>query len=238
MTEANRTGAPTDTAPISMVCFDMAGTTVDDGTAVMDAFSVAADAVGMSGAERTAAMEYAEQTMGQSKIVVFRAMLGDDEERAQRANGAFEAAYDQIVAEGRVRAMPGATDCFAWCRDHDIAVCLTTGFAPSTRDAILSVLGWEQVPDLVLSPADAGRGRPYPDMVLAAVIRLGIDDVRRVAVVGDTASDLWSGHRAGASIIAGVLSGAHGVNEFATAPHTHIVDSVADLPGVLAGRLG
>ena len=238
MTEVNRTGASGDTAAISMVCFDMAGTTVDDGTAVMDAFSVAADAVSLSGAERTAAMEYAEQTMGQSKIVVFRAMLGDDEERAQQANGAFEAAYDQIVAEGRVRAMPGAADCFAWCRDHDIAVCLTTGFAPSTRDAILSVLGWEQVPDLVLSPADAGRGRPYPDMVLAAVIRLGIDDVRRVAVVGDTASDLWSGHRAGASIIAGVLSGAHGANEFASAPHTHIVDSVADLPGVLAGRLG
>ncbi len=228
--------APKDAAPISMVCFDMAGTTVDDGTAVMDAFAVAADAVGLHGAERSAAMDYAEATMGQSKIVVFRAMLDDDDERAQHANRAFEAAYDQIVAEGRVRAMPGAEECFSWCRRQGIAVCLTTGFAPSTRDAILSLLGWEGAADLVLSPADAGRGRPYPDMVLAAVIRLGIDDVREVAVVGDTSSDLWSGHRAGASVIAGVLSGAHGVDELATAPHTHILDSVAELASVLADR--
>jgi phosphonatase-like hydrolase len=228
MTEPNRTDPP-----ISMVCFDMAGTTVDDGTAVMDAFAVAADAMGLTGAARSTAMDYAIETMGQSKIVVFRAMFDNDEDAAQRANEAFESAYDQIVADGRVKAMPGAEQCFQWCRDHDIKVCLTTGFAPATRNAIVAALRWEHEADLVLSPADAGRGRPYPDMILAAVIGLGIDDVREVAVVGDTASDLWSGRRAGASVIAGVLTGAHGREQFATAPHTHVLDSVADLPGIL-----
>jgi phosphoglycolate phosphatase-like HAD superfamily hydrolase len=67
-------------------------------------------------------------------------------------------------------------------------------------------------------------------MILMAVIRLGIGDVRSVAVAGDTASDLWAGSRAGAGIVAGVLTGAHGRAELEAAPHTHILESVRNLP--------
>ena len=88
-------------------------------------------------------------------------------------------------------------------------------------------------PPVALSPADAGRGRPWPDMILTAVLRLRIDDVAEVAVVGDTASDLVAGTRSGASAVIGVLSGAHSRHELARAPHTHLIDSVADLPGLL-----
>jgi phosphoglycolate phosphatase-like HAD superfamily hydrolase len=70
-------------------------------------------------------------------------------------------------------------------------------------------------------------------MILTAVLRLRIDDVREVAVVGDTANDLLAGTRSGASLVIGVLSGAHSPVELARAPHTHIIDSVADLPALL-----
>jgi phosphoglycolate phosphatase-like HAD superfamily hydrolase len=53
--------------------------------------------------------------------------------------------------------------------------------------------------------------------------------VAEVAVVGDTTSDLVAGTRAGASLVVGVLSGAHTRAELASAPHTHLIDSVADL---------
>ena len=46
-------------------------------------------------------------------------------------------------------------------------------------------------------------------MILTAVLRLRIDDVAEVAVVGDTSSDLLAGTRSGASMVVGVLSGAH-----------------------------
>lgn len=222
----------TDTTHIDLVCLDMAGTTVDDGSAVLDSFAAAADHVELTGTDRDRAMEYVLATMGQSKIEVFRAILGD-EDRARDANHEFERAYDEVVAAGRLTGIVGAEDVFAQCRERGAAVCLTTGFAPATRDAILDHLGWRELVDLVLSPADAGRGRPYPDMILTAVIRLGIDDVRSVAVAGDTSNDLWAGHRAGASIVAGVLTGAHDRAALETAPHTHVLDSVADLPGVL-----
>jgi phosphoglycolate phosphatase-like HAD superfamily hydrolase len=74
-------------------------------------------------------------------------------------------------------------------------------------------------------------------MILTAVIRLGIEDVRQVAVAGDTASDLLSGWRAGAGMVAGVLTGAHGRAEFGAVPHTHILESVADLSGLVLPQL-
>ena len=73
----------------------------------------------------------------------------------------------------------------------------------------MDALGWRTEVDLALSPADVGRGRPAPDLVLGAMARLGVDDPGAVAVVGDTVSDLEAGHAAGAGAVVGVLSGAH-----------------------------
>ena len=74
---------------------------------------------------------------------------------------------------------------------------------PATRDAIIAQLGWGELIDLALSPADAGRGRPWPDLPLTALLRLGGGAVSELAVAGDTASDVESGLRAGAGIVAG-----------------------------------
>jgi phosphonatase-like hydrolase len=217
---------------IALLCADLAGTTVDDGGAVLESFAAALDDVGLHGSDRERAMAHAAASMGQSKIEVFRSIFGA-EAPAEAANAAFERCYADLVERGGVAAMAGASDVFAWCRERGIKVCLTTGFAPPTRDAIIERLGWGDAADLALSPADAGRGRPAPDLVLTAVLRLAIDDVHDVAVVGDTVNDLLSGHRAGASIVAGVLTGAHTREQLASAPHTHLLTSVADLPPIL-----
>ncbi|MGD0393726.1 MAG: phosphonatase-like hydrolase [Acidimicrobiales bacterium] len=220
--------------PIRLVALDMAGTTVADAGAVEEAFQHALDAVGLTaGRLRGDPREYIRRTMGQSKITVFTELLDGDRHRAEQANSAFEDAFDGAVDRGEVWAIPGAESCLTTLRDAGMRLCLTTGFSPATRDRIVAALGWEGLVDLVLSPADAGRGRPWPDMVLTAVLRLRIDDVAEVAVVGDTSSDLLAGARAGASMVIGVLSGAHSRSELARAPHTHLIDSVADLPDLL-----
>jgi phosphoglycolate phosphatase len=223
--------------PIRMVALDMAGTTVADSGAVEEAFQRALDSVGLTAGElRADPQEYVRRTMGQSKITVFTELLGGDRHRADQANSAFEAAFDQAVDRGEVAAIPGAESAMGVLRDAGMRICLTTGFSPATRDRIISTLGWEGSVDLALSPADAGRGRPWPDMILAAVLQLRIDDVAEVAVVGDTSSDLLAGTRSGASLVIGVLSGAHSRTELALAPHTHVIDSVADLPELLLHR--
>src|ERR1700733_2734631 len=157
----------------------MAGTTIRDGNAVMAAFAAAIASRNLRAREFNGAMRYARATMGQSKIEVFRHILGD-EDAAQAANAAFEKHYAGAVAAGEISPMPGAVDLFAACRAAGTRVCLSTGFAPVTRDAIIDTLGWGSLVDLVLSPADAGRGRPWPDMPLTALLRLGGGAVQRL----------------------------------------------------------
>jgi phosphoglycolate phosphatase len=181
-----------------------------------------------------AAMDHVRRTMGQPKIDVFRSLLGD-EGRARRASAAFDRVLSAAVAAGEVEALPGAVEVLGALRGDGIKVCLTTGFSAAVRDAIIDHLGWGPLVDLALAPSDAGRGRPWPDMILTAVLRLGVDAVQEVAVAGDTVSDLEAGTRAGASVVAGVLGGAHDRATLAAAPHTHLLDDITALPAVVAG---
>jgi phosphonatase-like hydrolase len=213
---------------IRLAMLDMAGTTVSDDGVVERAF---VEAMGARATET--ALDYVRTTMGQSKITVFRVLCDGDESEARAANRRFEQAYDAAVGRGEVAPIPGAEDVLAGLRAAGTKVCLTTGFSASTRDRILDTLGWRGTVDLALSPGEAGRGRPFPDMILTAVLRLEVDDVREVAVAGDTASDLIAGTRAGAGVVAGVLTGAHGRAELERAPHTHIIGSIADFPAIL-----
>jgi phosphoglycolate phosphatase len=142
----------------SVLCLDMAGTTVRDDNTVMEAFASAMASQDLPVAEFNSGMKYARATMGQSKIEVFRHILGT-ENAAQEANAAFEEHYAGAVRDGGISPMPGAEELFTACRAAGIKVCLSTGFAPVTQDAILTALGWSSLVDLYLSPADAGPGR-------------------------------------------------------------------------------
>jgi len=214
----------------TVACLDMAGTTVADDGSVMAAFGAAAAQFGLvPGAPGyDEAIAFVQDTMGQSKIEVFRQLLGS-EERAQRANQAFEEAYAESVRAGLVAPLPGAVETITALRAAGIKVCLATGFSPVTRDALLDALAWRPLIDLALSPADVGRGRPWPDLPLTALLRLGGGAVSELVVVGDTPSDVESGLRAGAGLVVGVTSGAASAESLAAAGAPHVIDSVGGL---------
>ncbi|KOU01317.1 phosphonatase-like hydrolase [Streptomyces californicus] len=228
---------PTTAHPFGLVVLDMAGTTVADGGLVEQAFSAAARRLGVQPGsdEHARQLAYVRDTMGESKISVFRHLFGD-EDRAQQANTAFEEAYGELVDAGRIAPVPGTREAVERLTAEGRTVVLTTGFARPTQDAILTALGWQDLVPLTLCPADAGgRGRPYPDMVLAAFLRTAaVDDVRRIAVAGDTSYDMLSGVRSGAGIVAGVLTGAHDEEQLTRHGATHVLRSVADLPDLIA----
>jgi phosphoglycolate phosphatase len=219
---------------ITVACLDMAGTTVADEGSVLAAFEAAMAQAGIvpGGPGYAEADEIVRATMGQSKIEVFRRILGD-EDRAHRANSAFEDAYGEAVRAGQVRPLPGAVETITALRAAGIRVCLATGFAPVTRDALLDALGWRQLIDLALSPADAGRGRPWPDLPLTALLRLHGGSVSELLVAGDTPSDVESGLRAGAGLVAGVTSGASSAEDLLAAGAPHVLDSVTGLISLL-----
>ncbi|MEZ0095853.1 phosphonatase-like hydrolase [Streptacidiphilus sp. EB129] len=223
----------------SLVVLDMAGTTVADDGLVERAFEAAAAELGVpaGGAEHQGMLDYVRTTMGESKISVFRHLFAS-EEQAQQANQAFEKAYAELVDQGHCAPLPGAEDTIRQLRASGLTVVLTTGFSGPTQQRILDALGWQGLVDLALCPADAGgRGRPYPDLALAALLRTGgADDVRAMAVVGDTGYDMLCGVRSGAGVVAGVLTGAHDADRLWADGATDVLASVADLPALLASR--
>jgi phosphoglycolate phosphatase len=213
---------------ITVACLDMAGTTVADDGTVMEAFTAAITEQNLPEAAYRQAMTDVRSSMGQSKIEVFRRILGD-EASARKANEAFEDHYAAAVRRGAISAVPGAQDTIMRLRDAGVRVCLATGFSPVTRDAIIDRLGWGALIDLALSPADAGRGRPWPDLPLTALLRLRGGAVGELAVAGDTSSDIESGLRAGAAVVAGVLTGASSRADLEQAGAPIILDTIAGI---------
>jgi phosphoglycolate phosphatase len=220
-----------------LACLDMAGTTVHDDGLVQQAFTVAVAGQGVAPGtteyERMATV--IRKTRGQSTIEVFRLLLDGDERRAQAANETFEEAYGLLVDDGAVRPIPGAVEAIKVLRAAGIKVALMTGFAPTTQEAIIDALGWRDGVDLAVAAGKAGygRGRPFPDLVLVSALRLGVDDVREIAVVGDTPLDMIAGRRAGAGLVAGVLTGAGDRPALLAAGATHIIGSIGELPALL-----
>ncbi len=189
---------------IELICFDMAGTTVNDDGLVLEAFRRTIDELGVAGDDAARAEAYVIETMGQSKIEVFTVLF---DERAVGANEAFERHFVTAAHEVGVSEVPGARATIEALKRRGIAVALTTGFSPATREALIALLGWSDLVTLRVSPADAGRGRPAPDMVLYCALCSRVSAVQTIMVVGDTASDMQAGRRAGVGQCVGVLTG-------------------------------
>ncbi|SFJ47553.1 phosphonatase-like hydrolase [Streptosporangium canum] len=181
------------------------------------------------------AMVHVHRSRGCPTIEVFRGIFPDNEAQAQAANLAFERSYEGAIGRAGLAPLPGTVEVLEKLRAADVKICLITGFSRITLNRVLAALSWSDKVDLALCPEDAGRGRPMPDMVLAAVLRLGIEDVRQVAVAGDSESDMLCGRRSGASVVAGVLTGVHSKERLLKGGATHILDSVADFPALVLG---
>ncbi|MEU7988391.1 HAD-IA family hydrolase [Streptosporangium canum] len=223
--------------PIRLACLDLAGTTIGDIAMVERAFAEAIATQGIvpgTGAYARA-MVHVHRSRGCPTIEVFRGIFPDNEAQAQAANLTFERSYEGAIGRAGLAPLPGTVEVLEKLRAADVKICLITGFSRITLNRVLAALSWSDKVDLALCPEDAGRGRPMPDMVLAAVLRLGIEDVRQVAVAGDSESDMLCGRRSGASVVAGVLTGVHSKERLLKGGATHILDSVADFPALVLG---
>jgi phosphonatase-like hydrolase len=215
---------------IELVVFDIAGTTVYDGDAVNDCFRAALADVGVK-ADPAAVNE----VMGLPKPEAIRQLLT----AANKLTGPrdidavhvdFVARMKRYYAEGpTVREMAGASGVFAELRRAGIKIALNSGFSRDIIDVILQRLGWAAAVDATMASDESPRGRPYPDMIGLLMKKLGVTDARRVAKVGDTPVDLQEGTSAGCSIVIGVTTGAFTRAQLEPYPHTHILDSLAEV---------
>lgn len=216
---------------VELVIFDMAGTTVEDNGEVPDAFLAALSEHGVQ-----VSPKQLDAVRGSSKRQAVLDLVPEGPGREARAAAVYESFRERLANRYRsdgVRAVAGAADTFLWLRGRGVRVALNTGFDRETTALLLEALGWDSgVADAVVCGNDVSRGRPAPYLIFRAMEAAGASSVHAVANVGDTVLDLRAGHNAGVRWNVGVLSGAHGRAAMEAAPHTHLLASVADLPGL------
>jgi phosphonatase-like hydrolase len=224
--------------PVTLLCCGLLGVTADDGGILERAFTEAFATQGIvpGTAAYARSMVHVHQTRGQSAVDVFRALFPNAPGRAEAATLAFDRSYRLAVDRSGLVPMPGATEALQQIRGSGVRVCFITGLSRGLLGLVLDTLGWWRQVDLVLCPEDSPRGYPWPDPMLSAMLRLGVTDVRETAYAGGTESGVLCGRRAGAQIVAGILTGGHTRDRLQRAGATHLLGSFAELPGVLAAE--
>jgi phosphonatase-like hydrolase len=224
--------------PVTLLCCGLLGVTADDGGILERAFTEAFATQGIvpGTAAYARSMVHVHQTRGQSAVDVFRALFPDAPGRAEAATLAFDRSYRLAVDRSGLAPMPGAAEALQQIRGSGVRVCFITGLSRGLLGLVLDTLGWWRQVDLVLCPEDAPRGYPWPDPMLCAMLRLGVTDVRETAYAGGTESGILCGRRAGAQIVAGILTGGHTRDRLQRAGATHLLGSFAELPNVLAAE--
>jgi phosphonatase-like hydrolase len=135
-----------------------------------------------------------------------------------------------------VPPIPGAEETIRRLRESGYQVAATTGFDREIVMPIFRRLGWEKYFAAIVASDDVSQGRPAPYMLFHAMEAAKIMSVAEVMAVGDTPLDLQAASNAGLQGMVGVLSGAGTEEQLRREPHTQIVASVVDLPGLLGAK--
>jgi phosphoglycolate phosphatase len=152
-------------------------------------------------------------------------------EEVRRLHGEF---YEELFHT--VRALPGADDLVPTLGKHGLEVVLaSSGSVEHTRLA-LELLGINDMDTPVVTSADVDASKPAPDLVEAALERVGSRDA---VMVGDAVWDVRAAVAAGIPAI-GLRSGGFSEAELREAGCAAVYDGPADLVELLeeAGRSG
>jgi phosphonatase-like hydrolase len=213
------------------VVFDLGGTTVYDRGEVPAAFSGALRDAGL-------VLDPDELTAlrGASKHEALRRLLARE---ADTTNAKLDHVYRAFQEDLTVRlgnalplSLPGVRQVFEQLQAADIRVAVASGFDRRIVELVLKAVDWVDLVDTCICSEDVPQGRPAPFMIFRAMEACGVLDVHQVAVVGDTIRDLEAGWNAGVAYRIAVLTGAHDRARLSGGPHTHIVESVREVPGI------
>jgi beta-phosphoglucomutase len=218
MTDERSTGA-------RAVLWDLDGTLADSSEWHWRAWRDA-----MAAVNRPLTREQFASTFGQRNDRFLRAWLGDDLSDADvfRFGEDKEAAYRRLVeAEGLV-ALPGAASWVRRLRVDGWRQAIASSAPRPNIEVMVKALGLEGLLDALVGAEDVTRGKPEPDVFLAAAARLGVEPARCI-VVEDAAVGIEAARRAGMRSV--------GVNHGATLDADVAVASLADLPEHTFDRL-
>jgi phosphonatase-like hydrolase len=217
-----------------LVVTDLMGTTLRDDGAVLPAYRAAFAECAIPFTEEELATKRGAHKL--SLFTEFAARRYSANEAAKRGAAALEVFEKQLrhfLAGGGGVPIAGAEDAITRLRKAGVKVALTSGFDRGLIADIVAHCGWGELFDAVVYPDEVPAGRPAPYLIFQAMQKTLVQPVAQVAAIGDTALDLQAGTNAGAGWVIGVLSGAHDAEVLGRTSHTHLLPSIAELPGLL-----
>lgn len=226
---------------ISLVIFDISGTTVDDPGAVNRCFRESLAVHGFA-----VEPEAVDAIMGLPKPEALRILLGRSLEGDVLLNR-IDAIHADFVArmiayyafDPSVREIAGISALFQRLKSAGVKVALNTGFNREIADVVINRLCWFELGliDASVASDEVSGGRPLPDMIEHLMVVLNIDDPKRVIKIGDAPADLEEGLAAGCRWVIGVTWGTHTRSQLMQDAHTHLVDTVEELTLLLDSAL-
>jgi phosphoglycolate phosphatase len=223
----------------TLACCGLIGTTVADDGLVERAFAeaIAAEGIVPGTSAYTRCMVRVHRSRGQATADVMSGLFPGNQARAQAAHMVFDRSFRAAVGRTGVAPVPGAHRAMDQLRRSGVRICLITGLSRRLLGLVLEAAGWRDRVDLALSADDVPRGCPAPDLALAAMLRLGVGDVRELVVAHGAEGGVLCGRRAGAGLVTGILTGPHTATRLTDAGAHHLLASITDLPdlpGLLA----
>lgn len=219
---------------IKLAVLDMAGTTVDCTFAVHDCL-VGAFGEFMLHINR----DIASASIAVPKPIGIMAILKDnfdlpDEKLAAQIHDAFLERMNNFYAKDpSVQGMPGSSDLFKFLKQHEIKIALDTGFSRPTANVIIERLNWANQIDFSVTSDEVPNGRPYADMIFAAMKHFCIESPSSVVKAGDSPADMQQGHDAGCALVIGVCSGAFSPKELKDAGADVLVEHPGEIIDIL-----
>lgn len=156
-------------------------------------------------------VERVAEEIGKGGELLVPALVGRrvEEERGDALREAKEEIFVELIGAEPVPVLPGVAELFAAARDRGLATAIATASKRSQLEEMLERAGLDllALADEVVTDDDVERPKPQPDVVTAAVAKLGLSPAQ-CAMVGDTPYDGTAARRAGVAAF-GVETGGH-----------------------------
>jgi phosphonatase-like hydrolase len=233
----NSTPAKGATGRIRLVVLDVGGTIIQDHGDVPGALQTA-----FAKRRITVSLDEIAKWRGASKREVVRHFAAErSKDRGAKLDAICDEVYKDfttqaIVAYRNVPPISGAEKAFQQLRNDGFLLASTTGFGREIAASIFERLHWEKYFAAIITSDDVSQGRPSPFMIFHAMEAARVGSVAEVITVGDTPLDLQAGLNSGVRGVVGVLSGAGKKDQMERESHTDIVNSVAELPALIASK--
>jgi len=221
---------------IKLAVFDMAGTVVNEDNVVYKTlqkainergFQVTLDFVLEHGAGKekhqaikdiiTADIGNVDATMPASIFEDFKKLL--------------VGAYNNL----NVTSYEGVEEMLYALKANGIKVALNTGYDTNTAQLLLNKMNWTigKEYDVLVTADDVVLGRPNPDMIVEAMMKLNVQQEELVLKAGDSIIDIEEGKNANCGVTIGVTTGAHTREQLLSAKPTYVLDSLTELKQLL-----